>query len=106
VDDKETVLNLKLAVIFMSSGSLLLRYSQPPIFDGGDDLQRKKTRKLHVYLVSSRVQTKGTVQRLGCYMVVTNSNIQQTTCKILRGLSDFRRLTGLKFALHQKFLGW
>ena len=51
MEDKETILNLKLAVISMSDGSLLLRHSQPSMSDGGDDLQKKKkTWKLHMYL--------------------------------------------------------
>jgi hypothetical protein len=49
VADKEISLNLKLAVISTSSGSLLLQHSQPPIFDGGDDIQRKNNETARIF---------------------------------------------------------
>jgi len=42
-------------------------------------------------LISSGGQAKGTVLRLGCCVAVTNSNVQQTACKILHWFSNFRR---------------
>jgi hypothetical protein len=40
----------KIAEISVSSGFLLLRNLQPLIFDGGDDLQRKKSKETaHIF---------------------------------------------------------
>ena len=55
---KETISNLKLAVISISSGSLLLRHSQTSIFDAGDDPQKKKkTTASNVPIVAIDVTT-------------------------------------------------